>query len=329
MEFSLTSRIMLIIRCTSISLGLMGNVISFLVFSRPVFRKNSISTYFRALAIFDCFTISELVSTIYLLSYSLFYPQFSDFACKAYFYIGMAFGSIPGWILIAFSIDKVLNMKRIGRGFIRKRSFQYAVIFIIVLSNLLLYIGIAIYLKLVTIDFYGFPYILCDTSTLSFGAFISTMFMIEGSVLPFIIMLTTSIISIRMVRKSTQNINRERQKDPNRTSRDIKFAFSSIFFNFSFIILKFPVAFLIFLANYIPGLTTAYDLLTIITTIYFLHYSSSFFIHLVSNSLFRRELKKMLRFAVPIGVISWQRTTVTERRSNQLSTANNIESTFE
>ena len=330
MEFSLTSRIMLIIRCSSISIGLIGNVISFLVFSRPVFRKNSISTYFRALAVFDCFTISELVSTIYLLCYGLFYPQFSDFACKAYFYIGMAFGSIPGWILIAFSIDKVLNMMRIGTNVLRKRSFQYTVIFIIVLSNLLLYIGIAIYLKLVTIDFFGFPYLLCDTSTLSFGAFISTMFMIEGSVLPFIIMLTTSIISIRMIRNSTRNINREGQKDPNRTNRDIKFAFSSIFFNFSFIVLKFPVAFLIFLANYIPSLTTAYDALTIISTIYFLHYSSSFFIHLTSNSIFRRELKIMLGLYNSIGVISLQRTTATDRRSNQLpSVNNNVGSTFE
>ena len=66
-----------------------------------------------------------------------------------------------------------------------------------------------------------------------------------------------------------------------------------------------------------------------ITTVYFLHYSSSFLIHLVSNSVFRRELKKMMRFYIPIGVISWQRTTATERRSNQLSSANNIESTFE
>ena len=328
MEFSLTSRIMLIIRCSSISIGLLGNVISFLVFSRPVFRKNSISTYFRALAIFDCFTISELVSDIYLLCYGLFYPQFSDFACKAYFYIGMAFGSIPGWILIAFSIDKVLNMKRIGRGFIKKRSFQYAVIFIIVLINLLLYIGVAIYLKLVTIDFFGFPYILCDTSTLSFGAFISTMFMIEGSVLPFIIMLTTSIISIRMIRKSTRKIE-SRSKLSNRTSRDIKFAVSSVVFNISFIVLKLPLTVILVLENFIPSLTTAYDALTIITTVYFLHYSSSFFIHLTSNSIFRRELKKMLRFAVPIGGISLQRTTVTDRRSNQLSSANNIESTFE
>jgi hypothetical protein len=308
MEFSLTSRIMLILRFAFIVIGLIGNVVSFLVFSRPVFRKNSISTYFRALAIFDCFTISELVSTIYVLFYGIFNGQTSDSACKEYFYVGIAFGSIPGWILIALSIDKVLNMKRIGANILRKRSFQYAVIFIIVLSNLLLYIGVAIYLKLVTIDLYGFPYILCDTSTLSFGAFISTMYMIEGSVLPFIIMLTTSIISIRMIRKSTQNINRERQKDPNRTNRDIKFAFSSVIFNFSFIILKFPLVFLLFLGNFIPSLNTAYDLLTILTTVYNFHYSNSFFIHLASNSIFRREFWKMFRFLIPVDFQSSKRS---------------------
>lgn len=59
--------VMIYCRITVISLELLGNIISFMVFSRKTFRNNSISTYFRALAVFDCLTIIQLIKDVYKL----------------------------------------------------------------------------------------------------------------------------------------------------------------------------------------------------------------------------------------------------------------------
>ena len=337
MDISLTSEIMLILRFAFIVIGLIGNVISFIVFSRPVFKKNSISTYYRALAIFDCFTINELIATAYLLFFGEFLPQNSDTACKTYFYLGMAFTSVSGWILIAFSIDKILNMKKIATNIINKKSSQYAGIFLIVLSNMLLYIGVPIYLKVVTIYFYGIPIPICDLTNLSFGPFISAVFMIQGSVLPFLIMITTSIISIKMIRDSTRNIERNTSNtnfSSTRNNRDFKFAISSVAFNISFIVLKLPLTLLVVLDAFLPAYSSDFDALSITCTVYYIHYSGSFFIHLASNSIFRREFLTIWRLYLSIGTDFWQRcstalvksSVIVNRRSNIVSVTNKIDS---
>ena len=313
---NLTSKVMAILRLVIISIGLLGNVISFIVFSRPVFRKNSISTYCRALAIFDFFTIADLIISIGLGFFDTFYPFYSDTACKVYFYIIFGFASIPGWILIAFSLDKVLTMKRIWTNTLKKKSFQYGVVVEIVLINLLLYIEIPIYLKLVTFNIYGTKIDVCDTSTLPFGIIIATMFLIGGSILPFFIMLTSTIVSIKMIRDSARNIERtSNTNSSNRNSRDFKFAISSVAFNISFIVFKMPFSLIFFLENFIPSLTTFYELIATTGTISYFHYSTSFFIHLCTNSIFRREL--MIIFKVYI-----MRSNATVQPSNTVALSN-------
>ena len=304
---NLTSKIMVIIRLVMIIIGLIGNVISFIVFSRPVFRKNSISTYCRALAIFDFFTIADLIISIGFEFFDTFYPFYSDATCKVYFYIIVAFASIPSWILIAFSLDKVLTMKRIGTNTLKKKSFQYGIIAAVAIVNLLLYIEIPIYLKLVTIDFYDTKINICDISTLPFGTIIATVFLVGGSILPFLIMFTSSIVSIKMIRDSARNIGRATNANlSNRNSRDLKFAISSIVFNITFIVFKMPFSLIFFLENFIPSLMTSYELLATASTLAYFHYSTGFFIHLFSNSIFRRELMILFRIYKPRTFDSFQ-----------------------
>ena len=320
---SLTSKIMVIIRLVMIIIGLIGNVISFIVFSRPVFRKNSISAYCRALAIFEFFSVAELIFSIGLGFFDTFYPFYSEAACKVYIYSIIGFASIPGWILIAFSLDKVLTMKRIGTSILKKKSFQYGIIVAVVLVNLLLYIGIPIYLKIVTFKAYGTTIYLCDSSTLPFGTFIAATFLIEGSLLPFLIMFASSIVSIKMIRDSTRKIERNSNADlTNRNNRDFKFAMSSVVFNISFIVFKLPITLVFIVENFIPSLATNYSLLAVVGTIAFINYTSSFFVHLLSNSIFRRELMILFKIHKPTVVDSYQvnnNVLDVNRRSNFVS----------
>ena len=99
------ARFNFILRITTIIviiIGLVGNFISFILFSRsPSFRKNSISIYSRALAIFDSFIIYQAIVNFYLILDNYYIGMYSDLTCKLIYYILYAFGSIPGWILIA------------------------------------------------------------------------------------------------------------------------------------------------------------------------------------------------------------------------------------
>ena len=118
-------------------IGLIGNILTFIVFARRKFRNNSISINFRALAIFDSFIVLEAVINFYLIFYKYYIAQYFDTVCKLVSYISYTFGSIPGWILIALSIEKLLSMKKVTNTM--KRPFNhYAIVFGILIFNILL-----------------------------------------------------------------------------------------------------------------------------------------------------------------------------------------------
>ena len=61
-----------IIEVAVIAIGIIGNVISIIVFSRKTFRNNSISTYCIALAILECLTLFEFINDIFYLRYNAY-----------------------------------------------------------------------------------------------------------------------------------------------------------------------------------------------------------------------------------------------------------------
>lgn len=83
-----------------------GNIISFIIFSRKTFWRISVSIYCRALALFD--TINNSLSTliyVYYIMYDFFILNYSDFIYALFSYGYYTLASIPGWFLVAFTID--------------------------------------------------------------------------------------------------------------------------------------------------------------------------------------------------------------------------------
>lgn len=138
-----------IIRIPTTLMGLIGNILSFVVFSRQTFAKNSISTYCRALALAECFIVFQLVKDIgiYIFQYA---PDLEINAmCKLFTFATVGLSSIPGWILVAFALDKLISVQNTSRfGFIKKKSFQYTVIVLIVTFNCLLYVEVPIFVNI-------------------------------------------------------------------------------------------------------------------------------------------------------------------------------------
>lgn len=135
-----------VIRIPTIIIGLVGNILSFIVFSRKPFAKNSISTYCRALALFECFILLQLVNDVGTYIFNTVPDLQSNVMCKIHVYASIGMSSIPGWILVVFALDKLICVLNTSNRFefIKFRKFQYAVIAFIAVFNLILYIEIPI-----------------------------------------------------------------------------------------------------------------------------------------------------------------------------------------
>ena len=317
---NLYDSILTYIQLVIIIIGLVGNLLSFIIFSRSAFKKNSISIYCRALAVFDCFLLSQLAVDIGLLFFnSFFWGMQTNETCKIFYFIGFAISAIPGWILIAFSLDKLLSMKKTA-SFLKKRSIQYIIVLGIILYNCLLYIEVPIYLSLSKITIMpGVTISSCTTSTLSFSTALQIINLLNNNLVPFIIMLAASVVMIKLIRDSSKVVV-ERSSAAmvsTRRSRDFKFALSSLTFNFMFITLKLPIA-VIYIFGFYNNSVSDY-VFQIAVLLYFINYSNSFFVHMISNSIFRREFFIFIRLRKPNSVDSVHSTAIFTNRKLQVS----------
>ena len=291
--------------------GVVGNILTVIVFSRATFRKNSISVYSRALAIFDSFSLYQTIVVFYLLLYNDYILTDSDAVCKIIFYILYAFGSIPGWILIALSIDKLLSLKK-ANTVMKRPLLHFMIVFAIVIANLLIYIGIPIYLTRVPIPMGDSIYWLCDPIVLPFANTLGIIYIIEGSVLPFCILFVTALITIKLLRDSRRHVEAIGSVSEKRKNNERKFAVTSIAFSISFIVLKMP---------FVIGVAIGYsnvssNFIQIGSLFYFLNFSIGFLLHFTSNSLFRRELLIILRIRKPNVVESVTQTNHVKNTRN-------------
>ena len=267
--------------------GIIGNVLTFVVFSRKTFRKNSISTYSRAIAIFSSFTILQLISFILRQAYNINFSSLNDVLCKIWTYLmPQTYSSIPAWILVALSLDKYLSMKISSKTILEKKWFQRLVVTGIVLFDLCTYMWVPILIERIESPPGVFSCSL-SASTNVFSAFM-ILFSMESCLIPFIVMIVLSILTIRLLVKSRKNVERIGRVDKERKSRDFRYAVSSITFNILFIVLKIPIT-VYYLLNVYNSVSNIYFNQFSFLFFYF-SASDNFFVHMISNSLFRREL---------------------------------------
>ena len=224
-----------IINITVIITGLIGNIITFVDYSRPTFRKNTVGLYCRALAISNSFTIYNVVVFFYHILYSYSINTYSDLVCKLNYYIVWGLGSIPGWILIAFAIDKIMSLKKVSPNRMKKSYIHYMIILGIVILNLLVYIELPIYMNLKAFQIRGSTVYSCIQAYFEFGSTVNWIYITEGSIIPFVVMFFSSIYTVKLLRDSSRNVGMLGSQAEKRSSRDKKFAITSLTFNILFI----------------------------------------------------------------------------------------------
>ena len=273
--------VMTISRIPIIAIGIVGNIISLMVFSRKTFRNNSISTYSQALAVSELFIIIELINiSLNLINTTIIY-DLNGSTCKVFFYLTMQYGSIPAWILVAFSIDKMLNMKTSPPKILKSKLFQWSVVLTIFLFHFVLYSELLITIKLVKIP--SLDIYICNFGFFEYFYPFLYAHLSESFLIPFSIMIVTSIITIKKLIESRRSLERiSRIVNKQRKIRDMKFAISSLTFNMAFVALKMP-----FLISYLIPFNEIFH--HVAFALLLINCSSNFLIHFATNSIFRRE----------------------------------------
>jgi hypothetical protein len=289
MELSLINKILNHI-CAFIGIvSLVASLFAIIVFSRKKFHNTIFSTYFRLESIFDMLSI--LVRINYFLKRNKLndLKDISNATCKLYVFIDLFIRSISAWILVLISFDRFLSIVFPTRFLFRKKfRLQLFACLILFSSNILFSVPIALTYEIYNIvEFENKTFIMCYMT----NPYYNLVYVALTIIVPFILMFIFTLITLSFIYKSRRNAT----STANNKIKDLRFAVTSISLNISFFVLIFPEGFFVVLdfilfhmslieedAEYI-----IYDTFLIMS---FLHYGSTFYLTLIVNSIFRKEL---------------------------------------
>lgn len=286
-----------------IILGLIGNLLSFIVFSRKPFAKSSINIYCRAIAVFDSFGVVYVIFTMGSWITQAYPMNKYTINCKLTYLFVSTISPISGWIVVAFSIDQLINVSNnIQRLlFIRKRSFQLGVVAFLALFHLAIYliIPISLEIKNVTMVIAGFNITspTCALTNIPFFPTLGTIYLVESSIIPFFIMIITTVCIIRKLKLSTHRLSMLNTSAAHSSSKRVKqrkFALNSVALSVIFVSFTSPIVVQLISPSTGDFIKDAF-LYRLFSIFFYLNYSIHFLTHYAVNSIFRREFLNLFR----------------------------------
>ena len=224
-------------------LGLIQNILLFLVLSRRKFQTTIFSTYFRYLCLIDSLTLIGRIDYFLLTNGLDNFRYISSITCKIAFFVIYLLPSSHGWIIFYIAFDRFLSISMPNRFLFRKKSkFQYTLCMITLFYNMVFYIPLLFTTesKLNQTNTNRIVYDCRNQSQL-----VNSIDIINATVLPFILMLISNILSVRTIFKSRQKGNYSTKIK----KKDTRFAITSISLNISFLFLNIPLSIYLTLEN--------------------------------------------------------------------------------
>lgn len=292
-----------------ITIGCIGNLFSFIVYSRKVFMKNSLGIYFCSLSITDTLTLFNILKYFLKYAFKIDIRLFDEFFCKAIEYFSLTISSISAWTLVIISFDRMVYILY-PKIFILLNRRMYQVI--IIVSNYLL--NMVFYIAAIrNAEFIKF---LPDNSNFTKNMDLNLEYinitieckydyrmhilrfidLISSSLLPFLFMVVFSFFTIRSIAKSRKKMktNKILNKTKKLISKDLQFALTSIFLNLVFLFLTSPV--LIF--HILDEFNLKSDAFTILyrgsDILFYINFSTLFFVSYFFNSIFKCEFLNII-----------------------------------
>lgn len=295
-------------------IGLVGNSLCLIVFSRKKFKLMSLNLIFRLMAITNTLALSS-IPIGYLVGYNsneiaciLFkyftyslYPikgKVHSFELFKIYYIMIILHRI-GWFLVYIAIERFLTIHYPIRNKRFKGSwFQLLVAFLIISFNFLYYLPIMYSSDIL----YNITTLTNETVSVCYlkknATTIIKMDMLNNAFVPFFLMLLFSLLMTRSLFKLRNRVNISPQRRKSKI-KDLRFSITTISLNFLYFFFKLPFAItnaLWLLGLYVkdkdfPKYYIGYEIAKFLSN---LMYSMTIFVYLAFNPLFRHEFFLML-----------------------------------
>ena len=282
-----------------ILVGLIGNILSFIVFSRKKFKNTIFETYFRVMAITD--TITMLYPLDLFLQEKEPAKTFANLyflRCVYFEYVVYFIPAISAWILTLISFDRMISIvfPTYLKSFRKNIKYHYLFCLLATFCSMAAYSPILIYFQFNTYDKFDnetnqtITYNQCDYKPES--DIIPWIDLFFANFVPALIMLILNIVTIGTLFKSRF------KSSIGLTKRDIRFAFTCFTLNFFFFILLIISQVFYLLVPFSKSLNENEDNLinfwkTVTASVYSVNFTLIFFINLIINSMFQEELFKM------------------------------------
>ena len=279
-------------------IGLIGNMLALIVFSRKKFQNSIFSTYFRILTIFDLLTLLIRVDYFFGKFFNISLRNFTDWSCKLMYFLIYCIPAISSWMLCLISLDRYISIVKHNKFLFRKKTRnQLLACLIIIIYNVCLFLipQSSVHMKNINEEMNQTSY-KCNNDSFTIYLFD----LISSIIIPFTIMLIFTLLTINGIFKSRKNINNNSVK-----VKDIKFAITTIALNLSFFILKFPQSFYIIFTFFIRLNETVDNLIFIpLSILVYGHYGTLFYLTFITNSSFRIEFIDIIN-KIKIKLISY------------------------
>ena len=285
-------------------IGAIGNLFSFIIFSRDKFRKTSFSLYFRVLAISDTFT---LLYTIYDMEKEMFgidLQNSSYFWCKIANYWLYSIAPVSGWLLVVISIDRMLSIIRPNKFlFMKNKKTQALICCLNLVYNLIFYIPLIVYKdyqEIKNTNSSNSTEIVYKCVDLEEETVMNWFGLFNSTILPFLLMAISTSITVTKLFKSRSKTTAEAKLNSKLKQRDIKFAVTSVVLNVLFFVFNSPVCVFNLVSDNVRMEDVDANLIYSFTLFcYYLNFSVVFYVNLLSNHFFRHELLVFLRLRKP------------------------------
>jgi hypothetical protein len=277
-------------------IGTITNVISFIIFSRKRFQNTIFSTYFRFLLIIDTIGLAYLALGKFLyFKFNINIRNFDVSLCRLTMLLAYCVPPASAYILVAISVDRWLTITKPAILLIRRKPlFQIIVCISIIMANFI-YNG-QLFFSYMGPDDYN------KNSTklkclIPFEKTLQTMDLINSTIIPFLLMIVSTSLTIKSVFDSRKRMRQSRSTNQNNTGnqlrkKDIKFSITSIAFNVIFLILNIPFAIMAQLpANLMPENLDILLIFALFLT--YLNHGMVFFVSVSLNYMFIEELRNL------------------------------------
>lgn len=287
-----------------ILLGLVGNVLSFRVYSNRKLKSNSVTIYFRAISVLNFLMILNVWVEFLTRTVEQFSPRDRfTIVCKLIYFNIYSMGPMTPWILVAISFDRFFNIcfpKRFV--FYKKRSFRQYVIAIVVGFNLGYYAFMPFESSLEEVRTWDQSSNQTIQATRCVTYYnertIFWMDIFNSTLVPFTLMFILTLSAMCRVRNSRKRVDSSRTHASSfiQRKRDKKFWKFSMALNLEFLLLNLPVVTYYLLSSYVQiEQELNVVLIYLFSTIFYSFYAVDFYVQFVACEIFRHHFLLMFK----------------------------------